>query len=88
MPPALMVFARVDSSTPTRPRWACGIFRSIDVGPTDAPSFVVFAIVEGLSVSVCPHYQVATFSRLSAAGEPESPTPGVHSCAPAPRRRC
>ena len=44
MPPALMVFARVDSFTPTRPMMARDFRRSVDVGPTDSPSFVVFAI--------------------------------------------
>ena len=44
-PLAMMVCARADSFTPTRPLRAERRPRSVDVGPTDSPSSVVFAIV-------------------------------------------
>ena len=45
-PLAMMVYACVDSFTPTRPPGAMRLNRSVDVGPTDSPSCVVFAIVD------------------------------------------
>ena len=50
VPLALMVCARADSYTLTRLKMKpTSFFRSVDVGPTDSPSFVVFAIVRWVS---------------------------------------